>query len=95
MTDLNSGLSTPVRLGTTKQVKTATAATDCRAPLLLTVAETAELTRLNEETVRRLCRGRKLRCMKMGRLTRITPAAIDEWIRDAETPAKVQNRRPA
>lgn len=63
-------------------------------PLLFTIDEAADRMRLHPETVRRLCRDRKLRCAKMGRLLRISPSAIGELIADAEIPAKVQIRWP-
>lgn len=51
--------------------------------------EVAEGLGLDVETVRRWCRSRILRHIKVGRIIRIPPSAIQEFIANAEIAAKV------
>lgn len=50
------------------------------APLLLTVAETAQLLNVSEDRVYRMARAGILPIVKVGRLTRINKEQLNQWI---------------
>lgn len=56
----------------------------CEGKIALSPAEAAQLLGCDEETIRRWCRRRHLRHSKIGRMIRIEPSALEEFIENAE-----------
>jgi len=49
-------------------------------PHLLTLAEVAEMLSVSQKTVRRLVAGRKLPCIRLGRVLRFQPADLFRFV---------------
>jgi len=52
-------------------------------PPLLTVAEVSDRLQVSIRTVRRLIASEKIKALRIGRLLRITPAALDSYVTEA------------
>ena len=47
---------------------------------LMTLVEVADYLRVSAKTIRRLVAGRKLPCIRLGRVLRFQPADVDRWV---------------